>query len=171
MSITASTRPLPRKLSRTSTHAVAVPATALTAAQAAASPSVSFSAAIASGSVAACQNDTKPPPRALHTSAASGSRTTRLREAVAKRRASPPPARDQPAPAGRSITPASVAKRLLDLGHDPLAGVEETRVHLRPAVQSELRGRDREEAGRLVEAMATGGALEDGPVALPGEGL
>src|SRR5690349_14271288 len=164
--MTASTSPLPGKLSRTSIQAVAVPAIALTTAQTAASSSVSFSAAVASGSVAWCQNSARPPLRALQTSAASGSRTTRLRYAVAMPRARPPPARDQPAPAGRSTATALVAKRLFDLGHDPLRRVEEARVHLGPAVQPVLRGVDREQALRRVEGVALQPALPAGPVAL-----
>ena len=56
-----------------------MPATALTSAQTAATPSVSFSAATASGRVASCQNTLRPPARELQTSAASGSSTTTLR--------------------------------------------------------------------------------------------
>jgi hypothetical protein len=78
-SITASTAPLPGNRSRTSTHAITVPATALTAAQSTAAPSVSFSAATASGLVTSCQKVSSPCDRELHTSAASGSRTTMLR--------------------------------------------------------------------------------------------
>ena len=78
-SINASTTPLPRKRSRTSVQAIAVPATAFSTAQTAATPRVSLSAATASGRVACSQNAESPPERELQTKAARGSKTTRLR--------------------------------------------------------------------------------------------
>jgi hypothetical protein len=56
-SITASTTPLPGNRSRTSTQAIAVPASAFTAAQRTAAPSVSSRAETASGRVASSQNE------------------------------------------------------------------------------------------------------------------
>ena len=73
--MTALTSALPRKSSRTSTQAMAKPATELTTATAKAIPSVSSSAATASGWVMAAQNAPQPPLNALVNSAASGSRT------------------------------------------------------------------------------------------------
>ena len=74
--MTALTSALPRNWSRTSTQAIAVPVTALITATAADSSSVSFSAATASWLEAVGQ---KPLPPALAMTAASGSRTMRLR--------------------------------------------------------------------------------------------
>jgi hypothetical protein len=73
------TSDLPGKRSRTSTQAIAVPLTALIATTAAASSSVSFSAATASGFEAACQKPCHPPPIPFAARAASGIRTTTLR--------------------------------------------------------------------------------------------
>ena len=78
-SMTASTTPFPTNRSRTSIQAIAVPARALTSAQIAATPSVSFSAAIASGRVAWCQNASSASARELQMSAARGRSTTMLR--------------------------------------------------------------------------------------------
>ena len=67
---------LPRKSSRTSTKAMASPATELTTATMAEMASVNSSAATASGCVTAAQNSDQPPLNALVTSAATGSRTS-----------------------------------------------------------------------------------------------
>ena len=66
-------RPCPMKRSRTSVHAIAVPATALTSATTSETPSVSLRAEVASAFVTACQ------PCAFQLSAARGSSTMRLR--------------------------------------------------------------------------------------------
>jgi hypothetical protein len=79
-SITAFTALCPRNASRTSTHAMSVPKTALTAATTNDATSVSFRAATACGELIASQNEL-PAERA--TSAASGSRTTIDRYPVA----------------------------------------------------------------------------------------
>src|SRR6266404_9460621 len=71
-SITALTIDLPRNSSRTSTQAVIVPKSALTSDTIAAAPSVSFSAASASGEVATDQNWPSPFFCDAHTSAAIG---------------------------------------------------------------------------------------------------
>ena len=75
-SMTAPRSALPRKSSRTSTNAMARPAMEFTTATMAAAPSVSSSAATASGWVTARQNSAQPSLKALVTSAASGSRTS-----------------------------------------------------------------------------------------------
>ena len=69
----------PRKSSRTSTHAVIVPSTALSSATTSDAPSVSFSAATACGLETASQNDCVPSLRDAQTSAASGSITISVR--------------------------------------------------------------------------------------------
>ena len=58
--MTAFTNAFPRKSSRTSTHAVIVPSTALSATTSSDMPSVSSSAAIPSGLVTASQNPPAP---------------------------------------------------------------------------------------------------------------
>ena len=55
------TMPLPRNESRTSTHATSVPNTPLMSATSSDAPSVSLSAATASGAVTACQKASQPP--------------------------------------------------------------------------------------------------------------
>ena len=75
-SMSALTNALPRKSSRTSTKAMASPATELTTATMAAATSVSSSAATASGWVTALQNWDQPWLNALVNSAASGRRTS-----------------------------------------------------------------------------------------------
>src|SRR5437773_12468010 len=84
--------------------------------------------------------------------------------------ASEPPARPETA-RGCSRTAASVAKRPLDRGHDPLVRVEEATVHLRPAVEAPFLRIDPEEARRLYKLVALRGALDNRPVALVRECL
>ena len=73
------TTDLPRKSSRTSTHAVTVPSTAFRTATKNAAPTVSLRAAIDCGLVMASQNACLPSLRAVQTSAAMGSITIRVR--------------------------------------------------------------------------------------------
>jgi hypothetical protein len=82
----AFTADFPRNSSRTRTHAVIVPSTALRSDTIAAAPSVSLSAATACGSVTASQKDCAPSLRASHTSAAIGSATITVRNRVTKPR-------------------------------------------------------------------------------------
>ncbi len=70
---------LPRKESRTRTHAITVPATALISTTTSETANVSFSAATACGSVTASQKAPSPPSSERSVSAASGIRTTMLR--------------------------------------------------------------------------------------------
>ena len=77
--MTALTIPLPRNESRTSTHAIAVPVTALKAATSRAATSVNFSAEAASAFVISSQNVPSPCARELQMSAASGTSTIKLR--------------------------------------------------------------------------------------------
>src|SRR5439155_11406312 len=148
--MTALTSDCPRNWSRTSTHAVIVPATALITATASEAPSVSFSAATASGLETAAQNPCEPSLADSQKSAASGSTTTSVRKVVTR-------PRDRAAPAlslcarirrGAAATATSTSDATdlpLDLGHESLARVEEVLLHLRPAAEAELV--DRELAG------------------------
>ena len=70
---------LPRNASRTSTQAISVPMTALTATTTSEAPNVSLSAEIAAGLETARQNASTPPSVERQTTAASGMRTIRLR--------------------------------------------------------------------------------------------
>src|SRR5919197_207323 len=106
---------------------------------------------IASGRVACSQNAPSPPARELQTSAASGSRTTRLRYPVATPRASAPETAGRGR--GRSSTATSVAKRPLDLGHNAVVGIEEAAGSLRPAALPPLLRADREQPRRLHEVV------------------
>ena len=82
----ALTSVFPRKSSRTSTQAVTVPSTAFRSETASDAPSVSFSAATASGLETASQNDCVPSLVASQMSAASGSPTKTMRKVVTKPR-------------------------------------------------------------------------------------
>src|SRR4051794_29546386 len=138
--MSAFTTRLPRKSSRTRTQAITVPVTALIAATIAESITVSSIAERASGALTASQNAPRPPSSPRASTAASGSRTIRLRYAVAR----------APAIAGRAGRRARGARRgagsvaasaggdtelPLDLGHLALVGVEELIVDLRPAAE------------------------------------
>ncbi len=85
-SMIAFTTVFPRKSSRTSTHAVIVPRTAFSIETATDAPSVSFSAATASGLETASRKDCVPSLVASHMSAASGSPTMTIRKVVTKPR-------------------------------------------------------------------------------------
>jgi hypothetical protein len=82
----ALTNDLPRKSSRTRTHAISVPATAFVRATRAETTSVSLSAATASGALIAAQNPDEPSAREAQTSAAIGSPTMTVRKTVMKPR-------------------------------------------------------------------------------------
>src|SRR3954467_1574117 len=164
-SMSALTNALPRKRSRTSTHATRVPASALTAATKIDTSSVSFSAATAGGAVTASQNACRPPSVERATTAASGIRTMTDSHSVA------PPSESAPDPPGaaeesarrRAVGSADCAdpdppalsaslrsgdpRRLLDLRDRALVRVEELVVDLRPAAEVA----DREEALRRRE--------------------
>jgi hypothetical protein len=82
-SMTALTRPLPRKSSRTSTHAIRVPVTTLTSATISEIVSVSRNAARAAGAVAASHSPGRPLSSDFAATAASGSSTMTLNHSVA----------------------------------------------------------------------------------------
>src|SRR4051794_27708393 len=180
-SISALTAALPRKRSRTRTHATSVPATALTAATRTEMSSVSFSAATACGAVTASTNACRPPSVERATTAASGIRTMTLSQSVATPSASVPDppgaaeerARRRAVRAAAAEVSASLGsgdpRRLLDLGDRPLVRVEELVVDLRPAAEVA----DREQALRRRELGLVGveDLLVDGPVAPVGERL
>src|SRR4051794_527139 len=182
-SISALMSDLPRKRSRTSTHATSVPATAFIAATRIDMISVSFSAATACGAVMASTNAPRPPSVERATTAASGISTTTLSHSVATpsdSAADPPGAaaargrrRKTDPPAAGAEVRASLGsgdpRRLLDLRDRALVGVEEVVVDLRPAAEVA----DREEALRRRELrlVLVEDGLVDGPVAPVGERL
>src|SRR4051795_11693931 len=148
-SISALTNALPRKRSRTSTHATSVPATALIAATRIDRTSVSLSAATACGAVTASQNAARPPSVERATTAASGISTITLSHSVATPSASvpdPPGAAEETArrravgvgaagAAVRASLGSGDPRRLLDLRDRPRVRVEELVVDLRPAAE------------------------------------
>src|SRR3954447_13048226 len=182
-SISALMSDLPRKRSRTSTHATSVPATAFIAATRIDMISVSFSAATACGAVMASTNAPRPPSVERATTAASGISTTTLSHSVATpsdSAADPPGAaaargrrRKTDPPAAGAEVRASLGsgdpRRLLDLRDRALVRVEEVVVDLRPAAEVA----DREEALRRRELGLVGveDLLVDRPVAPVGERL
>src|SRR5437763_13840352 len=145
-SMSALTTRLPGNSSRTSTHAINVPVTALIAATPSDATSVSSSAETASRPVTACHAAARPPSVALTATAASGRRTITLSQSVAI----PPPSAPGPAVARarrrrdhRGAYGAAVSASLgsgdsrcfLDLGDRALVGIEELVVELRPAAE------------------------------------
>src|SRR3954454_2121921 len=182
-SISALMSDLPRKRSRTSTHATSVPATAFIAATRIDMISVSFSAATACGAVTASTNATRPPSVERATTAASGISTTTLSHSVAtpsdsaadppgaaagrgRRRKTDPPAAGAE---GRASLGSGDPRRLLDLRDRAPVRVGEGVFDLRPAAEVA----DREEALRRRELGLVGveDLLVDGPVAPVGERL
>lgn len=89
-SMSAFTKPLPGKSSRTRTQAISVPMTTLTRATTTETTTVTRSAASAIGSVTAPQKPDQPSSNALTVSAASGSRTITLSQSMAVAMASGP---------------------------------------------------------------------------------
>src|SRR3954447_6653345 len=186
-SISALTAPLPRKRSRTSTHATSVPATALMAATRIDRTSVSFSAATACRFVTASQNACRPPPAERRRTAASGIRTMTDSHSVAtpSESAPDPPGAAEESARRRAVGSADCAdpdppalsaslrsgdpRRLLDLRDRALVRVEELVVDLRPAAEVA----DREEALRRRELRLVRGEdrLVDRAVAPVGERL
>src|SRR4051812_32466267 len=182
-SISALMSDLPRKRSRTSTHATSVPATAFIAATRIDMISVSFSAATACGAVTASTNATRPPSVERATTAASGISTTTLSHSVATpsdSAADPPGAaaargrrRKTDPPAAGAEVRASLGsgdpRRLLDLRDRALVRVEEVVVDLRPAAQV-ADGEQALRRGELGGVLLQHG-LVDRPVAPLGEAL
>src|SRR6478752_4228264 len=82
-SISAFTRLLPRKSSRTRTQATSVPMTTLTRATTADAPRVTRSAARAAGAVTASHSSPRPPESAVNVKAARGSSTMMLSQSTA----------------------------------------------------------------------------------------
>src|SRR5262249_16691845 len=165
-SMIALTTLCPQKRSRTRIHATIVPKTALIRQTPTEMTSVSLSAAIACGSVTASQKPIRPAWPACQTSAASGSRTIRLRYAVTNDTPSHGPGLGTAAGRGRlsarALSSAPVAP--LDLRHDPVARVEELLVHLRPAAEP----LDREHTRRIGEAESLRRAAHHRAVAVLG---
>src|SRR3954454_203221 len=170
-SISAFTTPLPRKSSRTSTHAISVPVTALIATTMSEVIRVSLNAAIDCGVVTTSKNLPNPPSRDLTATAASGSSTITDRYVIATPRPSAAPLGSGAArgPAGRGPAVSSLGggdtEALLDGGHDAVVGVEEPLRDRAPAAEL----LDREEVLRHRELVRPRRALHDRPVALRGE--
>src|SRR5215210_5679277 len=171
--MTAFTSALPRNSSRTSTHAVIVPRTALISETTREAPSVSFSAATACGLETASQNPDVPSFDDSQPSAASGSTTRTLRNVVTMPRDSAVPAPSLDSRAGRATaTLASDATYLsLDPGHDPLVRIEEGLLHLRPAAEAELVDRELPRPRRELLLVGLEDALDDRAVPVVGEDL
>src|SRR5690242_1462773 len=134
---------LPRKWSRTSTHAVIVPSTAFAAETRKAAPRLCLSAAIDSGCVTTVQNWCRPSLRDAQTSAAIGRMTTTVRYIVVKpseRAAAPSLGRRRTRRRASGAACAVLARgrssdRLLDLDHPSLVRVEPDLVGLPPAAE------------------------------------
>src|SRR5215218_1431070 len=168
-SMSALTARLPGNSSRTSTQAISVPTTTLSATTSNANAKVRRSAASACGMVAARQKAPQPALPERQTTAVSGRTTIRLRYmATVPRSSAAPPCTSSPT---RRLVTALAAKRhahlALDVGDDAVVLVEEPPVHLRPAAEVG----DGEQPGRLGERGAGGHLLVDRPVALLGEDL
>src|SRR5215218_5227761 len=181
-SMRASTAPRPGKRSRTRTHAMSVPATALIAATATDRISVSRSAATAWRLETAAQNASRPPSVERATTAASGMRTMTLSHTVATPSDSapdPPGAAEESArrravrsgPPGRPGVRASLrsgdSRGFLDLRHRSGLGVEEVVVDLRPA--AEVADREQALGGGEPRRVALQHRLVHRPVAPLGE--
>src|SRR5690242_7216716 len=127
--MTAFTTLLPRNSSRTSTHAVTVPSTALTSAATTDVSTLSFSAATASGAETALHQPDQPCALEAEATAASGSATSRERNRKTKPRERAPPAlsrvplrvRGSAAAVGAALATSRPSDRLLDLRHQPVA--------------------------------------------------
>src|SRR3954468_163928 len=172
-SMTALMAALPRNRSRTSTHAVAVPATALTAATASDVHSDSFSADTAWRLVTADQKVSRPPSVERATSAASGMRTMTLSHSIAIPSPSalaPPGVTRGTRRAARAVT-ASLGsgdpRVLLDGGHRALVGIEELVVDLAPV--TEVADGEQAAGGRELRRVLAQDRLVHGPVAPVGE--
>src|SRR3954468_20590560 len=114
--------------SRTSTHAIAVPMTALMAATSSEATTVSSSALTAWRLDTACQKPLQPSSVDFATTAASGTSTIRLSQSVPR-----PRLRD--APESRDLLSGRDASILLDLRDRALVRVEELVVDLAPATE------------------------------------
>src|SRR4051812_42825165 len=172
-SMTALMAALPRNRSRTSTHAVAVPATALTAATASDVHSDSFSADTAWRLVTADQKVSRPPSVERATSAASGMRTMTLSHSVATPSPSalaPPVVTRGTRRAARAVT-ASLGsgdpRILLDGGDRALVGIEERVVDLAPP--AEVADGEQAAGGRELGLVLVEHRLVDRAVAPVGE--
>src|SRR5581483_8226066 len=166
-SITAFTSDLPRNRSRTSTHAISVPKTALTSATTAAITSVSFSAATPSGIETASQKPDAPSSRDAHTSAAIGSATISERKPVTKPRER---ADEAVSLAGTATETAALAASrtthlLLDPDHQAGAQVEPALVRRPPAAEVPVGDPEDAGPGGVLRRELLRGRRVDGPPA------
>src|SRR6188472_759976 len=180
----AFTAVLPRKSSRTSTHAVIVPSTAFVSAASADITSESFRAATAWGEEATVQNASKPLPAENQISAAIGSATTTDRNVITKpmERAAPAPSSDERRATrrlgtrGASTTASGARGRhsevLLDRGHDARRRVEPLLVHRAPAADHLVVDREHARPHRvLLLELLGGGRLDRAEPVLPEQHL
>src|SRR5688500_1287903 len=167
--MSALTTRLPRKSSRTSTQAIRVPVTTLTATTASDTYNVSFSAAQASGALTASQNAPAPPSSERTTTAASGTSTIRLNHATASApggAASPMGRRGARAGSGRAAESAGGdTEPPLDLGHLARGGDEELVVDRAPPAELVAR----EQLRRVGELARVGHRLGHRAIALGDE--
>src|SRR5881396_1087046 len=140
-SIRALMKRLPGNWSRTSTQAISVPKTALIAATRSADSTVSFSAATDCLLETVSQKCAMPPSVDFATTAASGSSTMMLSQAVAIPRPRAPgrpiaaAARRRGSEAVRASAGSGDSCRLFDLGDRAVLRVEEVLHHLVPAAE------------------------------------
>src|SRR6476646_5358426 len=169
---------LPRNSSRTSTHAVIVPTTALTAATSSAAPRLSFRAATACGSVTTVQNWCSPSCREAQMSAAIGNSTITDRYAVVKpsERAVVAPSLGRRAVRRRAAAGACAvlargraSDAALDRDHAALVRVEPELVGLAPAAERLVVDREDAWACRVLVGVLPGDGLVDGAEAVLGE--
>src|SRR5262245_36124019 len=180
-SMIAFTTDFPANSSRTRTHAMIVPNTAVVRTASVEVISVSLNAATACGEETACQKPEQPSPVDCQTTAAIGRTTTTSRKVVTKptcRERADVPALSLRCSAGAGRRGVSVtvllswdSERLLDLLHDALPRVEPLLVDRPPPAEQLVRDRrlarsDRELALELGERL-----LVDGAVAVLGEDL
>src|SRR5437870_4528550 len=167
-SMIAFTIPIPRKRSRTSTHAISIPVTALIATTITEMTIVSLSAANASGLETARQKPASPSSSDCAATAASGSSTMTLRYAIASPRPRAAPSPRSPRRRGDGRASAELPRRsrhsqlALDPGHDAGLRIEELLADDRPAAEL----LDREQTARLRELVRPADPAHDGPVAL-----
>src|SRR5512133_3917973 len=94
---------------------------------------------------------TLPKSPACAASAASGIRTTSERYETMNAPPSTPPTGTRTGRAGARTAAALLAKALLDLGHHAVVGIEELRLHLRPA--ADVADREQPRAHRVRELL------------------
>src|SRR2546421_7979578 len=174
-SMIALTSALPRKSSRTRTHAVIVPSTALIKATMKAAPNVSFSAATVSGLDTICQKPCAPLFFDSQSSAASGRTTTTIRNVEMTPRDRPvltrPSARPLRAAVGADaamLLMAGASDCALDADHPARVRIEPDTVRLAPPAEEAVPGVENRPRGVLLCPPLEGRSLPDCPHDRPG---